>query len=396
MQKQNRLFIRLLATSLTIATLTTGCQSAPSAQLPQAPANIPSNTLTAFTPSTGYVYIGGQWKVLSASATHDVPSSPFTSIEYSPSGILTAKTVGGTDNSFISNEISLWMYDGAWTQVAVNSDKMIAEYAWSPANVLYAAPDDGLTPGIWMKSPSQSKWKQVPGSIQFGFINTMQFSPSGNLTITYQTSDGAAAIAQYDNGSWNRLTDTHVPFASDGLQLKWSPTGALTVGTSQHGVWTNARGAWTRVGGIKSPIKDVTQIGWSPTGQLVISGDTQHAKGLWQLANGQWSQIGGPNSAVAHHGIRQFGWSPNKILTVSDNTTGDIDQYRSGKWIPIRKKSTSQNGPAPTFQWSPTGVLTSDGGVAGGLWSYHNGTWTEVGGPSSPIHNQIVAAYSWS
>lgn len=396
LQKKNRTVIRLLATSVTIASLTAGCQSAPSAQAPPAPATIPPKTLTAFTQFVGYVYIGGQWKVLSAAATHNTPSSPFAGIQYSPSGMLTAKTVGSDHNSFVGNQIELWMYDKAWKQVEINGNKTIAKYAWSPSNMLYAASDDGQTPGVWSESPGSGNWTQVPGSVQFGFINSIQFSPTGRLTITYQSPDGSSAIAQYDNGSWNRLTNNQVPFASDGIQLKWSPKGVLTIGTSQHGVWENTNGSWKRPGGIKSPIKEVTQLGWSPAGKLVISGDTSHSKGLWKLSNGKWTRVGGPHATVAHHGIREFGWSPSGVLTVSDNSTAEIDQFLSGKWTVIRKSPRSTHGPAPTFKWSPSGVLTSDGGADGGLWSYKNGKWSEVGGASTPIHGNQSVLFAWS
>lgn len=393
-KQKRKAYQNVAAAASSVMLFVAGCQTAPTAKVPAAPAGIPSGTLVAFTQFTGYIYQNKQWEVLSASASHNTPTAPFKTLTFSPKGQLTASTVGSDDDSFMGNQIELWTYDNAWKQVEVNGDKTVAVYAWSPKNVLYAVPNDSKTTGIWYQS-SQG-WKVVPGSAALTFVNSVQFSPDGALTVTSQATDGSAIVSQYKNGTWQRLNSVHIPFAADGIQVAWSPSGVLTVATSGDGVWEDQNGTWRQAGGVKSPISDVAQVGWSPQGKLVISGDSKHARGIWALSNGAWDEIGGTHSAIAKDGIRQFAWSPSGVLTISDTSNGQMDQFESGKWVTIwTPKSKASIVPAQ-FGWSPSGVLTNNGGRAGGVWAYQHGTWSEIGGATSPLHGQPSIIFNWS
>ncbi|MFD1674055.1 WD40 repeat domain-containing protein [Alicyclobacillus fodiniaquatilis] len=386
-----------IASTIAMVMLISGCQTQSVKALPKAPAVVPKGTLTVLGQYYGYVYIDGEWKVLPNDASaNGGPSDAFQSLDFSPKGMLTATTVGSNDNALVGNEIGLWTYDKRWRQATINGDTNVSLYVWSPSNVLYAVPDDGQVAGIWYVS--KNSWKSVKGSSALGYINSIEISPKGTLTVTSQASNGAASVWQDLNGKWTRLTTGNEAFAADGLQVKWSPTGVLTLGTSQHGVWQYVDGAWRQPGGVASPIADVTQLSWSSQGTLVISGDSSNSAGLWEMENGQWSRVDGANSPIAKDGIRQFGWSPSGVLTVSDSTNGHIYQYQNGKWTDIWSKSASngQDPVAPTFGWSPQGVLVCNGGNMDGLWQYQNGKWTEIGGQNSPIKNQSSLLFGWS
>ncbi|WAH37580.1 WD40 repeat domain-containing protein [Alicyclobacillus dauci] len=385
-----------MASGLAMIALVSGCQSSHKEQVPQAPATVPKGTLTAVTSDAAFVYLDGKWEVLAGGGPNDQPSDPLKTIDFSPKGTLTATTVGSNDDALTGNSVGLWLYDKGWQQVTPNGDKTVAVYGWSPSNVLYAIPDDGQTKGIWYQS--NGKWQVVNGSASFGFINSIQWSPTGIMTIVAEASDGSSSVWQYVNGKWDRLDYSSVPFAADGLQVEWSPSGVLTLATSAHGVWQYVGGSWSQPGGVNSPIGNVTQLAWSPQGELLISGDSKKALGLWQLQNTGWSRVGGADAPFAKDGIRQFGWSPTGTLTVSDSTNGKIYQMESGKWTAVWNNTPSDSHSVIpiTFGWSPSGLLTCNGGFLGGIWQYQSGTWNEVGGDNSPLKNQAAAPFAWS
>ncbi|MFB5188955.1 WD40 repeat domain-containing protein [Alicyclobacillus fastidiosus] len=383
------------ASTAAIGTLLSGCGSQPQQTGPKPPATVPKETLTAAANDSAYAYISGQWVYLPPSTTNNVPSDPFHDLDFSTNGTPTATTIGSDGNMFDGNQSSLWEYDKGWQSVSINGDTSIGVHAWSPANVLYAAADDGQTVGLWYSS--KGHWHLVKGSSSLGYIESVQWSPAGVLTVTSEVSDGSTAVSQFTGGQWKHLNDAHVPFAADTLQVSWSPKGVLTVATSQHGVWQYANGVWSQPGG-KSPIDTVSQVGWSPQDELVISGNSSQSRGLWALENGTWTSLGSSTAASPTHGILKFGWSPSGTLTVSDSTTDHIYQLTSGKWVTIWDKtsSTDRDASAPSFQWSPTGTLTCDGGDLGGLWQYQNGKWVQIGGDQSPFKNITSVIYGWS
>lgn len=385
------------ASSIAMVLLISGCQTQPEPKHAQAaPVTITKGTLVAASSYSAYAYIDGKWSALLGSGPDDNPSDPFQNISSSPGGTLSATTVGSNDDSLIGNQVELWVYSHGWKHVSVNNDETVAKFAWSPANTPYVIPDDGQTAGIWYQSGNN--WRNIKGSSALGFINSIQFSPKGTLTVTAQASDGSATVVQYVDGRWITLDKGNVPFAADGLQVMWSPQGVLTLATSQHGVWMYQNGTWTQPGGINSPIHNVTQLGWSPQGVLFISGDSGDSTGLWAFNNGQWSQMGGANTPIAKDEIRQFGWSPSGVLTVSDFTTGTIDQFDGSTWTKVWNQGTSnQSNPLPvTFGWSPSGVLTCNGGQLGGLWQYQSGKWMEVGGANAPLKSQTGIVFDWT
>lgn len=390
-----RLKVRVaLMSSLSLIALVSGCQSQPKQHAPKAPVSIVKGTLAAAGRFYAYAYVNGTWKTLLGNGPYSAPSDPFQKISFSPGGTLTATTVGSNDDSLIGNQVELWTYDKGWNEVKVNGDETVAHYAWSPSNQIYAAPDDGKTMGVWFKS--NGHWKVVSGSAAFSFISSIEFSPTGVLTITAQASDGSSTVYQYQNGKWHRLNTGNVAFAPDGIQVNWSPQGVLMLATSQHGIWQYVNGSWSQPGGVASPIGNVAQIGWSPQGNLVVAGDASKSQGIWTLANGHWSPIGGTSAQVAKDGISQFGWSPTGVLTVSDATTGHIDQLKSGHWSAVWTRTSPGNSKPVTFAWSPSGNLTCVGGSIGGLWQYRNGKWAQIGGDKSPLKGQSPISFGWS
>lgn len=387
-----------IASFTVMASLLSGCQSQSAPKTPQAPATaLPSKTLTAMSSDTGYIYLSGKWEVLSITGKDGAPSGSFQSIEFTPDGMPVSTTVGENDDALQGNDLELWEYDKGWQMISVNGDDTVVKYGWSPAKELYAVPDDGQTMGIWYQSGG--KWSMVPGSNTLGFINSIQWSPQGDLTVTSEPSDGSSSIWQYHNGHWNLLDAKNEPFAADGFQISWSPAGVLTLATSAHGVWQYQNGSWSQAGGVESPIHTVMQVGWSPKGTMVISGDAKGSTGMWELDNGQWSQVGGQQSVIAKDGIRQFGWSPSGVLTASDATTGRLYQLNGGTWTDIwtQLDAANKKNPVPvTFAWSPTGVLTCGGGALGGVWQDENGKWTQIGGANSPLSGQQPIELGWS
>ncbi|EPZ47417.1 WD40 repeat domain-containing protein [Alicyclobacillus acidoterrestris] len=393
----HRLQVSISAMSvLTIGALLSGCGSQPSAQTDSPPpATVPKGTLTAVANDSAYAYLKGKWVDLPPSSETSAPTDPFQTLDFSGDGTPTAATVGSDGNMFDGSQAALWEYNKGWQAVSINGDGTITVHAWSPQNILYAAPDDGQTNGIWRQSGGH--WQLVNGSANLGYIQSIQWSPEGTLTVVSEASDGSTTVWQYVNNQWKNLNSAHVPFAADTIQVSWSPDGVLTVATNHHGVWQYRNGTWTQPGG-KSPIDTVSQVGWSPEGELVVSGAGGQSTGLWGLENGTWSALGNAQVASPSHGIRQFGWSPSGVLTVSDAATDHIYQLKSGHWVSIWNKTSAsdRNASPPAFQWSPSGVLTCDGGDLGGIWQYQGGTWSQIGGDKSPFHDITSVIYGWS
>ncbi|HZG57059.1 CAP-associated domain-containing protein [Paenibacillus sp.] len=321
-----------------------------------------------------YRYENGRWTQMPGSERLGVVRQ----IGWSPDGKLTVGARGA------------WQYaGGTWSPVGGAETPIEGEalFVYGDDGALLASNDEPFWEGGGMYLLQGNAWTKTTGDEDSFVVTAFALSPEGVPTAGTQNGYG---VLEYKNGVWAPVGDPN-DVASQVSALGWSPDGALTVATTQHGVQQYGSTGWRRIDrGAPFEHGWANALAWGPDGRLAVG---TLGQGVHFLADGRWTTDA--DSPIARASVTAIHWSGQGTL-VAATYDGDLWQRAAnGAWSRLGDEQPSLAESLRGFGQaavSPEGVLTVGGT---GVWAQRNGVWSPVGGAGSPLAKAYVSALAY-
>lgn len=172
---------------------------------------------------------------------------------------------------------SPWEWTGQeWAPISGLSSALSGGFTYAAAVASGGAVLVGTSSGVWEGGVGSAWGPLGGGSSPLATHRMTRIASASGQIAAYGPSVG---VVEYSTGSWHALGREPVGVRSasanslSGLvggsdPLVFSPSGALTVGTSRGVIWTYASGSWSAIAHLGAAIEG---LAYAPNGTLVAS-----------------------------------------------------------------------------------------------------------------------------